>query len=48
MSLKAAFPSEIPCETVQWVEALLPADSVYRVVAECVDDFLRDVDFEKW
>lgn len=48
MSLKEAFPSEIPYETVQWVEALLPADSVYRVVAECVDDFLSDADFEKW
>jgi hypothetical protein len=34
MSLKGAFPSEIPPETARLVEGLLTDDSVYRVVAE--------------
>lgn len=45
MSLKDPFPSEVPAETAQLVEPLLPPDSVYRVVAECADDFLSDEDF---
>jgi transposase len=48
MSLKATFPSTIPPETAQLVEPLLPADSVYRVVGECIDDFLSDTDFKDW
>ena len=42
MSLKDPFPKEVPEETARMVEALLPADSVYRLVARCVDEFLND------
>jgi transposase len=48
MSLKDAFPSEIPPETARLVEVLMADDSVYRIVAECVNDFLRDEDFKDW
>lgn len=45
MSLKNPFPEDVPQETVQIVEPLLPDDSVYRLVAECVDEFLGDEQF---
>jgi transposase len=45
MSLKEPFPEEVPEDTARLVEPLLPADSVYRLVAECVDEFLSDDQF---
>ena len=48
MSLKEAFPSEIPAETAQGVEALLPVDNVYRLIGECVGNLLSDADFQAW
>jgi len=45
MSLKDPFPEKVPEETVRIVEPLLPDDSVYRLVAECVDEFLSDDQF---
>ena len=45
MSLKDPFPEKVPEETARLVEPLLPDDSVYRLVAECVDEFLSDEQF---
>jgi len=45
MSLKDPFPEEVPGETARLVEPLLADDSVYRLVAECVDEFLSDEQF---
>jgi transposase len=45
MSLKDPFPREIPEETAYLVGPLLPGDSVYRLVAECIDEFLSDEQF---
>jgi transposase len=47
MSLKDPFPEEVPEEVARLVEPLLAADSVYRLVAECVDDFLDDEQFSE-
>jgi len=47
MSLRDPFPAEVPEETAQLVEPLLADDSVYRLVAGCVDEFLSDEQFIK-
>jgi transposase len=45
MSLKIAFPSQIPAETARFVEPLLAEDSVYRFVGQQIDQMISDEDF---
>lgn len=45
MSMHTPFAAEIPEETRRVVEPLLPADSVYRLVGNEVDQMINDQDF---
>jgi transposase len=45
MSLQTPFAAEIPAETRRLVAPLLPADNVYRLVGNEIDQIISDEDF---